>query len=65
MASNIRAQVAGGQERTLNNVHTVADVKREMGAEGFQATVNGEPEGDDYQLENYQFVSLTKAVKAG
>ncbi len=66
MANKVRAQVAGGSEQTLDGVSTLGDVKKKLGAEGYQATINGEPEDDDSaQLEDYQYVALAKPVKAG
>lgn len=62
--SKVQVKVAGGaiQEKEAN---TIGDLKRLVSAEGYVATVNGEPEGDDYELQEFEFVSLAKPVKAG
>lgn len=68
MAKKIRAQVLGGAEKTLadDSVKTVGDVKRQMGvSENYEATVNGEPADNDYQLSDFEYVSLAPAVKGG
>ena len=44
---------------------TVADAKRLANAEGFVATVNGDPANDSQELGEYDFVALAKPVKAG
>lgn len=63
MAQKITAQAVGGQPKTFDNVERVGDVKREMELESYQATVNGEPADDDYELSDYEFVSLAPKVK--
>jgi len=63
--AKVQAQVIGGAIRTIENVRTVAEVKREMGAAGYTATVNGDPAEDNFELSDYEFVSLAPAVKGG
>ena len=65
MARNITAQVLGGDPKVLHDVHTVRDVKSRLGASTHTVAVNGEPAGDDYQLSDYEHVSLSPAVKGG
>jgi len=65
MANNVTACVLGGDPVVLNGVDTVGDVKTELVVEGYTATVNGEPADDDFVLEDYEFVSLSPAVKGG
>jgi len=65
MANNVKAQVIGGQVHSLDGVCNVGDVKRRLDCVGYTATVNGEPEGDDYSLSDFEFVSLAPAVKGG
>lgn len=64
MASKVQVQVSGGSIQT-KKAETVADLKSELGVESYQASVNGEPQEDDYELADYEFVSLTPAVKGG
>ena len=59
-----KVQVAGGSIVDLD-ADTVADAKRLANAEGFVATVNGDPANDSQELGEYDFVALAKPVKAG
>lgn len=63
MAKNITAQATGGQPKVFNDVETVADVKEQMNLTSYQASVNGEPADDDYELSDYEFVTLAPKVK--
>jgi hypothetical protein len=69
MAENnsVAAKIIGGAEKflSLDEVRTVGDVKRKMGATSYKATVNGEPADDNHVLSGGEFVSLTEAVKGG
>ena len=60
--AKVNAQVTGGAIKQIE-AETVAEVKAQLQAAGYTATVNGEPEGDDYELADYEFVSLAPAVK--
>ena len=62
--AKVQAQVLGGDIKQIEAA-TVRDVKQHFGLMSHTATVNGEPAGDDYRLEDYQFVSLAPAVKGG
>lgn len=65
MAQKINAQVIGGSPRTFDDVQTVGDVAKLMGAEGYTATVNGEPAQLTDTLEDYSYVNFAPAVKGG
>jgi len=66
MAQNIIAQVLGGSKTVFDGVATVADVKAKLNLDGkYQASVNGEVESDDYQLEDTDHVTFTRQVKGG
>lgn len=62
--AKVNVQVAGGSIQQ-KEAATVGDIKAIMGAQGYVATVNGEPADDNYELEEYEFVALAKPVKAG
>ena len=65
-AKNVTAQVLGGEAQVLNGVNTVEEALQELGLEGnYTATVNGEPVDMDYELEDYEFISFSSAVKGG
>ncbi len=66
MASNVIAQVLGGNKQVLDGVDTVFDVKKKLDvATGYTASVNGNPATDDQELDDNDFVSLSQAVKGG
>lgn len=66
MSNNVIGQVAGGEKKILDNVHTVADVKRSLNvSEGYTAAINGDPAEDNDDVSDGDFVSLSKAVKGG
>lgn len=61
--SKVTVQVVGGSPQVLENVLTVGQVKKSVGAENYTATVNGEPASDSQALNDFEFVSLAPAVK--
>lgn len=62
--ANVKVQVAGGAQQD-KSASTVGEARQSVGAIGYQASVNGEPADDNYQLRNNDFVSFSKPVKAG
>ncbi len=62
--AKVQVQVAGGSIQQ-KDVGTVAELARQVNATGYQATVNGEPVNDNYELADFEFVSFAKPVKAG
>lgn len=60
--AKVQVQAVGGsiQQKEAN---TVGELKQMLNLTEFQATVNGEPEGDDYELADYEFVALAPKVK--
>jgi len=62
--ANVNAQTAGGAIQR-KNARTVDDLAVQVGATGFIATVNGEPQAGTYVLSEDEFVSFAKPVKAG
>lgn len=60
--AKIHAQVIGGTIKELD-CQTITEVKNLMDAANYTATVNGEPESDDYELSDFEFVTLAPAVK--
>lgn len=65
MAQNVVAQVSGGSKKVLDGVETVGDVKSQMNALGYTASVNGDPAQSSDTLQDGDFVSLSQAVKGG
>jgi sulfur carrier protein ThiS len=65
MAKNVIAQVLGGEKKVLDDVTTVGDVKAKLKSEAYTASVNGDPQPNDYELDDNDFVSLSQAVKGG
>lgn len=62
--AKVQVQVAGGAIQT-KEANCINDLATMVGAVGYQASVNGEPVDGDTILEEYNFVTFSKAVKAG
>lgn len=62
--AKVQVQVAGGAI-LQKEADCVCDLQRKVGAEGYQAAVNGEPVDSDYELSDFEFVTFAKPVKAG
>lgn len=62
--AKVQVQVAGGTIQS-KEASTVAGLSEMVGAAGYVATVNGEPQDGSYSLSDFEFVSFAKAVKAG
>lgn len=62
--AKVQVQVAGGSIQQ-KEVGTVSELAKAVNAEGYTATVNGEPVSGNYELSDFEFVSLAKPVKAG
>jgi hypothetical protein len=60
--AKVQVQAVGGSIQS-KEADTVGELKAAMELTSYQATVNGEPEGDDYELSDYEFVSLAPKVK--
>lgn len=66
MANNVMAQVMGGEKKILENMDTVSDVKNALNCQtGYTALVNGDAAEDDDELNEGDFVTLSKSVKGG
>ena len=63
--AKVQAQVLGGGIQEVDSVRTVGDVKTRLGVPNHAATVNGNSVRDSYGLSDYEFVSLSPAVKGG
>jgi hypothetical protein len=63
--AKVVGQVIGGEERILDGMTTVADVKRELGVPSYTALVNGNPASDSQRLNDRDFVSLSTSTKGG
>lgn len=63
--AKVTGQVLGGDPKVLDGVTTVGDVKGRLQVSNHTATVNGEPADDGYELSDYEFVTLSPAVKGG
>lgn len=66
MAKKVVVRVSGGAQKTLDNVETVGEVKKEMGVDiNYTATVNGDPADNDQELNDFEQVDLAPAAKGG
>lgn len=60
--AKVNVQVTGGTIQQ-KDAETVSDLKRMLNVDSYQATVNGDPVDDDYELTDYEHVALTPKVK--
>lgn len=64
--AKVNAQVAGGEIKQYRNVDTVADLRDKLDLDkNHSATVNGEPQDDDYELSDFEHVAFAPTVKGG
>lgn len=63
--AKVTAKVTGGSIQEMD-VSKVGDARSRLslGAD-YKATVNGEPEGDSYELDDYDFLAFAPGVKGG
>ena len=66
MANKVTGVVLGGAPQILDGVNTIGDVRKKMNiAANYEASVDGEPADNDYELDDYNHVSFAPAVKGG
>lgn len=65
MANKVTVQVLGGSPQILDNVCSIAEVKRKLNLTGHSAAVNGAAANDDTTLADFNYVTLSPAVKGG
>lgn len=67
MANRVTGQILGGEAETMDSVFTPAQVLQNLGQDpaGFSAAVNGEASDLSAVLDDYDFVSFSRAVKNG
>jgi hypothetical protein len=65
-AKKVTAQVLGGESQVLDCCSTVQDAFDDLELEGqYTATINGEPVDFDQELNDYEFLCFSPAVKGG
>ncbi len=47
----------------VKEASTVGELKQALGVANYTATVNGEPQDNDYELQTGEFITLAAAVK--
>lgn len=62
--AQITVKVSGGNVKEME-AETIGEVKETMGLPNHVATINGEPASDEDELEDFNFVVLSTAVKGG
>jgi len=60
--AKVQVQVIGGDIKQMEAT-TVAELKSQLGLTNYTAHVNEEPQGDAYELNNFEFVTFSQAVK--
>ena len=61
----IKVKILGNPEVKEYDANTVGELKKQLGLEGYQASVNGTAQGDDFSPESASLVTFAKAVKGG
>lgn len=65
MAKKVTVEISGGAPQVIDDVDTIADVKRKFGKDSYVAKLNGEAAEDEDELDDYAHVSLAENVKGG
>lgn len=60
--AQVTVQVVGGSLKQMTAT-TIRDVVTELGLSNYAASVNGDAVAYDYELSDYEFVSLAPQVK--
>lgn len=60
--AKVQVQAVGGDIKQ-QEASTVSELMTKLGLTNYQASVNGEPVDSDYELSDYEFVSLAPKVK--
>ena len=55
----------GNPEIKEYSVETIAELKSELGLDGYSASVNGDSQDDSFRPEDAQLVTFAKSVKGG
>lgn len=61
--AKVTVEITGSEPKVVEGVNTVGDVKSKFGKTNYIAKVNGDSVDDDYELSNFEFVSLAENVK--
>lgn len=61
----VKVKTLGNAEIKEYSVDTVGELKEELGLDGYSANVNGNAQGDDYELSDAQLVTFAPSVKGG
>lgn len=61
----VKTRTLGSAEVKEFDIETVGELKETLGLEGYSASVNGTPQGDDFRPESASLVTFSKSVKGG
>jgi len=61
----ISVKILGNPEVKTYDAETVGELKKQLGLEGYSATVNGTTQEDSFAPESASLVTFAKAVKGG
>lgn len=53
------------KETEIEEGSNLGDLKEQLGLEGYTASVAGESQDEDYELDEYDVVNFSPAAKAG
>lgn len=64
--AKVTVKITGGALQELEDVETVKEARRALKLDkSYVATVNGEPQDEEYELTDFEFLSFAPAVKGG
>jgi len=62
--AQVNVKITGGSVKEME-ADTVGELKTKLNLGNYTATINGEPAENDQDLEDYNFVVFSAAVKGG
>ena len=61
----VKVKILGNPKVEEYSVDSIGELKKELGLEGYSATVNGSAQDDSYSPQDAQLITFAKAVKGG
>jgi molybdopterin converting factor small subunit len=61
----VKVKTLGNAEIKEFSVDTVGELKKELSLENYSANVNGNAQGDEYELSDAELVTFAPSVKGG
>ena len=61
----VKVKTLGNAEIKEYSVDTIGQLKEELSLDGYSANVNGNAQGDNYELNDAELVTFAPSVKGG